>query len=149
MQKKLAEARALLSKLTAEEKARLAALERKKEAEAKRKAEELARQQAAGQGARAEAPEQGRGGRGPAGTAPAPAAVRERGRPGSVGHGGDRRTAATPRRPSKALAFARAQIGKPYVWGATGPGSYDCSGLTQAAWKAAGVDAPAHHLRTR
>lgn len=42
----------------------------------------------------------------------------------------------------KALAFARAQIGKPYVWGATGPGSYDCSGLTQAAWKAAGVTLP-------
>lgn len=33
-------------------------------------------------------------------------------------------------------------MGKPYVWGATGPASYDCSGLTQAAWKAAGVDIP-------
>ncbi|MDX3070622.1 C40 family peptidase, partial [Streptomyces sp. ND04-05B] len=43
---------------------------------------------------------------------------------------------------AKAIAFARAQIGKPYVWGATGPGSYDPSGLTQAAWKAAGVDLP-------
>lgn len=42
----------------------------------------------------------------------------------------------------KALAFARAQIGKPCVWGASGPGSYDCSGLTQAAWKAAGVTLP-------
>ncbi|MDO0926144.1 NlpC/P60 family protein [Streptomyces sp. TG1A-8] len=42
----------------------------------------------------------------------------------------------------KAVAFARAQIGKPYVWGAAGPGSYDCSGLTQAAWKAAGVALP-------
>lgn len=41
-----------------------------------------------------------------------------------------------------ALAFARAQIGKPYVWGAAGPGSYDCSGLTRAAWKAAGVALP-------
>ena len=41
-----------------------------------------------------------------------------------------------------AVAFAEAQIGKPYVWGATGPGSFDCSGLTQAAWRAAGVALP-------
>ncbi|WP_432104682.1 NlpC/P60 family protein [Streptomyces sp. bgisy091] len=37
----------------------------------------------------------------------------------------------------KALAFATAQIGKPYVWGAEGPASYDCSGLTSQAWAAA------------
>jgi cell wall-associated NlpC family hydrolase len=43
---------------------------------------------------------------------------------------------------AKAIAFARAQVGKPYVWGAAGPGSYDCSGLTQAAWRAAGVTLP-------
>lgn len=42
----------------------------------------------------------------------------------------------------KAVAFARAQLGKPYVYGATGPGSYDCSGLTQAAWRSAGVSIP-------
>ncbi len=40
---------------------------------------------------------------------------------------------------ARALAFAEAQIGKPYVWGASGPGSYDCSGLTEASWAAAGV----------
>ncbi|AOR30202.1 hypothetical protein BFF78_03225 [Streptomyces fodineus] len=45
-------------------------------------------------------------------------------------------------RAAKAIAFARAQIGKPCVWGATGPDSYDCSSLTQAAWKAAGVALP-------
>ncbi len=45
-------------------------------------------------------------------------------------------------RAAEALAFARAQLGKPYVWGATGPGSYDCSGLVQAAWAAAGVALP-------
>jgi cell wall-associated NlpC family hydrolase len=41
-----------------------------------------------------------------------------------------------------ALDFAAAQIGKPYVWGATGPDSYDCSGLTGAAYRAAGVQLP-------
>ncbi|MFD7441590.1 NlpC/P60 family protein [Streptomyces sp. NPDC059909] len=42
----------------------------------------------------------------------------------------------------KAIAFATAQIGKPYVWGAEGPGSYDCSGLTSQAWAAAGRGIP-------
>jgi cell wall-associated NlpC family hydrolase len=42
----------------------------------------------------------------------------------------------------KAVAFAYAQLGKPYQWGATGPGSYDCSGLAQAAWASAGVNIP-------
>lgn len=37
------------------------------------------------------------------------------------------------------IAFALAQLGKPYVWGATGPDSYDCSGLTQASYAAAGI----------
>ncbi|MEU9469056.1 C40 family peptidase [Streptomyces avermitilis] len=46
------------------------------------------------------------------------------------------------RKAMTALAFARAQIGRPCVWGATGPDSYDCSSLTQAAWKAAGVALP-------
>lgn len=41
-----------------------------------------------------------------------------------------------------ALEFAYAQLGKPYQWGATGPNSYDCSGLTGAAWRAAGVSLP-------
>ncbi|GAA2346213.1 NlpC/P60 family protein [Dactylosporangium salmoneum] len=38
-----------------------------------------------------------------------------------------------------AVAYAKAQLGKPYVFGAAGPNSFDCSGLTMAAWKAAGV----------
>ncbi|HEY0403070.1 MAG TPA: C40 family peptidase [Blastococcus sp.] len=37
---------------------------------------------------------------------------------------------------------AMAQLGKPYVWAAAGPGSFDCSGLTQYAAKAAGIDLP-------
>lgn len=42
----------------------------------------------------------------------------------------------------RALDFARAQIGKPCVWGTTGPEAYDAAGLTQAAWKAAGIALP-------
>ncbi|MFJ3959603.1 NlpC/P60 family protein [Streptomyces sp. NPDC090036] len=57
-------------------------------------------------------------------------------------------TGSTPPPPSdgsraaRAVAFAHGAIGKPYVWGATGPGSFDCSGLTQAAWRSAGVSLP-------
>ncbi|MER5355286.1 NlpC/P60 family protein [Kitasatospora sp. NPDC002551] len=40
------------------------------------------------------------------------------------------------------VQFAYAQLGKPYVWGATGPSGYDCSGLTGAAYRAAGVKLP-------
>lgn len=42
----------------------------------------------------------------------------------------------------RVLAAAEAQLGKPYQWGATGPASYDCSGLVQHAFAAAGVALP-------
>lgn len=42
----------------------------------------------------------------------------------------------------RAVDFAMAQMGKPYVWGAVGPSSYDCSGLTSTAWAAAGHPIP-------
>ncbi|WP_231156013.1 C40 family peptidase [Streptomyces sp. CNZ748] len=128
VQKKLGDARELMARLTAEEKARLAAIERRKQEEAARKAAELARQQAEQEQAREEAAQQGGGtsdGSGSTGSTDTP--------PADSSYG---------TKAEKTLAFARAQIGKPYVWGATGPGSYDCSGLTQAAWKAAGVSLP-------
>ncbi len=56
----------------------------------------------------------------------------------------------TPRRPlpapvpttSVALTWAFAELGRPYQWGAAGPSSFDCSGLTQFVWRAAGVQIP-------
>lgn len=45
-------------------------------------------------------------------------------------------------RAATAIAFARAQLGKPYRYATAGPNTYDCSGLTMAAWGAAGVSLP-------
>lgn len=42
----------------------------------------------------------------------------------------------------RAVAAAKNQIGDPYRYGGTGPGSFDCSGLVQYAWKKAGVKLP-------
>ncbi len=130
VQEKLGEARELLSKLTQEEKERLAELERKREAEAKRKAEELARKQAAEEEAQRKAAEE---------AAKEEAEKPPAEQPADPPASGEDSYAA---KAEKVLAFARAQIGKPYVWGAAGPDSYDCSGLTQKAWAAAGIELP-------
>jgi peptidoglycan DL-endopeptidase CwlO len=63
----------------------------------------------------------------------------------SIGGGGSTTatyTGTTSTQGGKAVAFAYAQLGKPYQWGATGPDSFDCSGLAQAAWASAGVSIP-------
>jgi cell wall-associated NlpC family hydrolase len=49
---------------------------------------------------------------------------------------------ATPAAARKAVEFALKQVGKPYVWGAAGPSSYDCSGLTMASYASAGISLP-------
>jgi cell wall-associated NlpC family hydrolase len=43
---------------------------------------------------------------------------------------------------AKVITFAKAQLGKPYVYGAVGPNSFDCSGLTSTAYRMAGVSIP-------
>ncbi|MFF1515443.1 NlpC/P60 family protein [Streptomyces sp. NPDC058305] len=68
---------------------------------------------------------------------PAPATAAEAGTSGSTGT-----TAAPTSRAAEAVAFAYAKLGSPYVWGATGPNAFDCSGLTQAAYRSAGVSLP-------
>lgn len=45
-------------------------------------------------------------------------------------------------RAAAALSYAYGKLGSPYVWGATGPDAFDCSGLAQAAYRAAGVSLP-------
>lgn len=76
-----------------------------------------------------------------AAAAAAAAAARQSADAAPSGGGGT----ATPYRPgdaSAAVAYARAQLGSPYVWGGAGPDTFDCSGLTMRAWEHAGVDLP-------
>ncbi|MEU3123576.1 NlpC/P60 family protein [Streptomyces albidoflavus] len=135
VQGKLAEARTLLSELTAEEKERLAEIERKKQAEAERKAKERAEKEEAERKAREAAEEKereesGSGSGSGSGTGT------------GSGGGSTAPDSSYAAKAEKVIAFARAQMGKPYVWGAAGPDSFDCSGLTQAAWKTAGISLP-------
>jgi peptidoglycan DL-endopeptidase CwlO len=58
---------------------------------------------------------------------------------GGTHYGGSTATTAGAR---KAIAFARAQLGKPYEWAADGPATFDCSGLTMRAWQAGGISLP-------
>ncbi|WP_395362745.1 NlpC/P60 family protein [Streptomyces sp. YH02] len=115
---KLRAARTLLARLTAEERARYEAAEAGRD----------------GSGTSA-----GNGGRDTS-SAPATGTTTVRADRSS---GGDRGPVTAPNgRAAQAVSFAHAQLGKPYVWGATGPSAYDCSGLTQAAWRAAGISLP-------
>jgi cell wall-associated NlpC family hydrolase len=89
-----------------------------------------AEQAAAAQAAAAEA-----AGSSAAASRPAPAAPRAAAPPAAPVLGGS----AAAR---KAVDTAMAQIGDPYVWGAAGPDAFDCSGLVQYAYAAAGISLP-------
>ncbi|NKY06614.1 C40 family peptidase, partial [Cellulomonas hominis] len=53
--------------------------------------------------------------------------------------GGTGSTLPASEKAGAAITWGKTQLGKPYVWGATGPNSYDCSGFTMRAWESAGV----------
>ncbi|MFG2891981.1 NlpC/P60 family protein [Streptomyces sp. NPDC048248] len=61
---------------------------------------------------------------------------------GAAASGGEAASQAPNPRAAQAVSYAYTALGKPYVWGATGPSAYDCSGLTQAAWQAGGISLP-------
>ncbi len=56
--------------------------------------------------------------------------------------GTSHRAAAVSGSAATAIAYARAQLGKPYVWGGAGPDGFDCSGLVMQAYAAAGIWIP-------
>ncbi|MFF9816890.1 NlpC/P60 family protein [Streptomyces sp. NPDC014006] len=105
---KLGQARRLLSRLTAEERRRIAADSPAADASGTNRAT-----RAASDGARDQL------------TAPGSAAAQ-----------------APDARAAAAVGYAYSKLGSPYVWGATGPNAFDCSGLVQAAYGSAGVSLP-------
>ena len=123
---KITESKVLLTRLTKEERERIAAEERAARAAAQKAADAAAAAQ------RAKDAE--------AAAAVAARAKVEQGKTDDtaapeVSDGGSAKGAV-------ALAYARKQLGRPYSFGAAGPTAFDCSGLTSAAWRAAGVGIP-------
>ncbi len=51
-------------------------------------------------------------------------------------------SAASTAAAATAIAYARSELGKPYLWGGTGPDAFDCSGLVMQAYAAAGIGIP-------
>jgi len=104
------------------------------------RSERLAAQRTAGLAARAaaEAAEAAESGTGDGGNLDIPRGILL-GMPVNVPEGRQRGTKVGA---AKAVAYARAQIGKPYLWAADGPESFDCSGLVLMAWGQSGVSLP-------
>lgn len=131
--KKIADSKAVLAKLTAQERAALAAQRKKEAAEARAAAARAAAADNASS-SRSNATSTGNA----ASTGAAASATADRTPSASSSRSGSRSGVGSGKG-ATALAFAKNQIGKPYRFGAAGPGAYDCSGLTSAAWRAAGV----------
>ena len=120
---KIAESKAVLARLTEEERQRIAEEDAAVAAAAKKAAEDAAL---------ADASTLDPASTDPAGTDPTGTDPTGTGTGGSLASG----------KGAVAVAYAKKQLGKPYVWGAIGPNSFDCSGLTLSAWRAAGVAIP-------
>ncbi|QDP97635.1 hypothetical protein FOE78_18500 [Microlunatus elymi] len=128
---KVNQAQQVLDKLSAEERQRIAA-EQKRQADEAQKAADAATTTAADAGTTAT--------RGGNATSRSSNNTSNNADPAAATSGSSGAAApAASGKGAQVVAFAKAQIGKPYVFGATGPGSYDCSGLTLAAWKSVGV----------
>lgn len=61
---------------------------------------------------------------------------------GSTTAGQARASTVTTAAAAAAIAYARSELGKPYLWGGAGPGAFDCSGLVMQAYAAAGIGIP-------
>lgn len=129
---KLAAAQALLSSLKADERARLTARAAAKKA-ADERAARIAEARAAAAAKAAQKPAPRTGHRGSS-SGDNPSAGDGGGGAGSGG--------SPSSRARQAVAYALSKVGHRYVAGADGPGTFDCSGLTLAAWRSAGVSLP-------
>jgi cell wall-associated NlpC family hydrolase len=124
--KKLDQANKVLAKLTADQQKQLAEAEKK--ATAKANAERRAA---------AKAPTKANAQSRAAAKAPA-----KTGRAATKASPDSTRSSATGSKGTKALAYAKAQLGEPYARSGAGPSSWDCSGLTMMAWGSVGVNLP-------
>lgn len=135
---KLAAAQALLSSLKADERARLAALLASRHAAQVKAAQAQAAADAAAAARAQRAAQQNSG----SGHGKGASSGSGNGNGGGSGNGGSGGGGSASERARIAVAYALSKVGHDYVAGADGPGTFDCSGLTMAAYRAAGVSLP-------
>jgi peptidoglycan DL-endopeptidase CwlO len=136
---KLAEQRRFLQRLTADVKQALED-ERRRQEELRRQA--LARKLAAERAAREKAAREQAAREKAAREAAAQQAQQSQAQPQPTSAPSGSGSSGTSAAAQQAIAFARAQIGDPYLWGGTGPDQWDCSGLVLMAYRSAGVSLP-------
>jgi peptidoglycan DL-endopeptidase CwlO len=120
-EQKIRESKAVLARLTGEERRRIAEERRKAAADAREEAEKASSSSSRERSS---------------------SSSRESSSSRNTSEGSTTATGSGSSRGIRALNFAKAQLGDPYQYASAGPNSYDCSGLTSASWKAAGVTLP-------